>query len=330
MSRSAVLNGYPQLARSLGIDPAALMRANGLDAACLASQDTWLPAASFARLLEDSACAAGIEDFGLRLAEMRSASNMGPISLAMREEPDLRSALDILCRYEHAHSEALRNRLSEHNGLATVDVQLDFGERIEARQTIELTVAVLHRMIREFGFSYEPVSICFAHELRTDPEVYRRVFGCQVLFNHDLNGIVFYARDLDVPNSTSNPLLRPYASHYLQSVPVPEGRMQVAHVRRIVETLLPTGRCSVGQVARSLGVDRRTMHRHLASASQTYSSVLNSVRVELAERYVSQPQRTFTEITQLLGFAAPSGFTRWFRDQFGCSPRQWRARTQSS
>nr|WP_234327938.1 hypothetical protein [Streptomyces sp. NRRL F-2664] len=27
-----------------------------------------------------------------------------------------------------------------------------------------------------------------------------------------------------------------------------------------------------------------------------------------------------------MGFASPSAFSRWFRERFGCSAREWRAR----
>jgi len=81
-------------------------------------------------------------------------------------------------------------------------------------------------------------------------------------------------------------------------------------------------------VAGCLGVDRRTVHRRLADSGETFSSMLNTVRAELAERLVPNPRRSLTEIGIALGFSEPSAFSRWFRGQFGCSPTQWRSRSQ--
>ncbi|MFD0531731.1 helix-turn-helix domain-containing protein [Kitasatospora arboriphila] len=39
-----------------------------------------------------------------------------------------------------------------------------------------------------------------------------------------------------------------------------------------------------------------------------------------------QRPRSLTEIADLLGFSAPSAFSRWFREQFGCTAREWRER----
>ena len=33
---------------------------------------------------------------------------------------------------------------------------------------------------------------------------------------------------------------------------------------------------------------------------------------------------SLTDISYQLGFAAPSAFSRWFRDRFGISPTEWR------
>jgi AraC-like DNA-binding protein len=90
--------------------------------------------------------------------------------------------------------------------------------------------------------------------------------------------------------------------------------------------LLPTRRCSAEEVARALGVDRRTLHRHLASAGTTFSSIVDSTRAGLADRCLAYDRYRMTEISVLLGFAAPSAFTRWFRHQFGDSPSRWRQR----
>ena len=81
--RTNSLSGYPTLARSVGLDPAALMAGVGLDIADLDVPDRWIPAAPAARLLDLSAQRAGCPDFGLRLSEFRHLGTLGP----MRRRP---------------------------------------------------------------------------------------------------------------------------------------------------------------------------------------------------------------------------------------------------
>jgi len=79
-------------------------------------------------------------------------------------------------------------------------------------------------------------------------------------------------------------------------------------------------------VAQHLGVDRRTVHRRLESEGQAFSAIVDTVRRELAERYLKDRHRSLAEVSLLLGFAAPSGFSRWYRRQFSGRASDTRAR----
>ena len=102
-----------------------------------------------------------------------------------------------------------------------------------------------------------------------------------------------------------------------------------AQVRELVVTLLGTGACTIDRVAQHLGVDRRTIHRQLASEGETFSRIVDAVRRELAERYLRDRKRILTEIASLLGFSAPSGFSHWYQRQFHAKASESRARNAS-
>ncbi|WP_245738405.1 hypothetical protein [Streptomyces sparsogenes] len=70
----------------------------------------------------------------------------------------------------------------------------------------------------------------------------------------------------------SDPLLHPYARQYFGSIALSRDTTVPDRVRELIEVLLPTGRCSIEQVARSLGVDRRTVHRHLSASGESFSA----------------------------------------------------------
>ena len=323
--RSATLDGYVGLAHSSDLDPARLLAEVGLDVADLAVPDKWIPAAACARLLERSAALSGQEDFGLRLAERRRLSTLGPLSVVLREEPDLRSAFDLLTRYEHSYNEALHLELTEANGVATARIWLELQEPAPTRQALELAVAALLGIIRELlGHTWEPLAVCLPHRRPARLDTYLRIFGPRVRFDHTLAGLLLYSSELDRRNPASDPLLRPYARSFLESIPTPRAGALSAQVQRVVELLLPLGRCSIQQVARGLGMSDRTLQRHLGAEQLSFSEIVNRTRAGLTERYLANDRLPLTEISQLLGFAAPSGFSRWFRQQYGVSPSQWR------
>lgn len=326
--RSAALTGYVDLCRSLGVSAASLMARVGLEPDILADQDRWIPASAVARLLEFSAEESGRPAFALEMSGLRRLSTLGPISLVIREEPNLRSAIEVLLRHQSLYNEALDCALSEEGGLATIVVNLRLPEMVKTRQAVELTVGVYHRILRDsLGTGWRPLTVCFAHSAPHDPEDHRSMFGPIVEFDRPFNGIVLYADDLNTLNPDADPQLLAYAHHYLDMVTAqPAHTTPEERVRALIEALLPTGRCSIEHVARSLHVDRRTLHRQLAASGNTFSSLLDTTRVRLATRLVSHRARSLTEVASLLGFASPSAFSRWFRDHFGCSAREWRAR----
>lgn len=324
LARYASLANYTELTRSLGADPSLLLRAAGLDPRGIAMQDRWVPAASVNDLLERTATITGRDDLGLRLAELRRLSHLGPLSLVLREEPDVRSALQVLIRHERMYNEALHTRLSIVDGTATVRVELDLERPAPDRQAVDLAVGVVHGLLRELlGRDWTPLSVSFGHPAPRHIETARRMFGGALHFDADHNGIRFHEHDLDRPTATADPQLRVYTRRLLDG-DAGSGREATGRIRELVDLLLPTGRCSADQVARSLGVDRRTVHRRLAAEGTTFSEVVDDVRAGLARHLVAGRRYSFTEIAEILAFSSPSNFSRWFRGAFGTTPRAWR------
>ena len=321
--RSAVLNNYVELSRSLGIDPYRMITACGLPAACLDDPDTKVPLTSVVRLLEQTALESGKPDFGLRLAENRTLANVGALALLVREQPSVRKALDALAGYMFLHSEALVVRIVEQDDLVIVDFIIDAGHPVPMRQSIELAIGFLHRSFqRLFRQHWRPQAVCFAHAAPNRLDAHRRFFGTEVRFNQDFNGIICMSRDLDVAVPAADAIMAKHVKQYLDTLASRPSSKLSETVRECIYVMLPSGLCSIDNVAKRLGLNRRKLHRHLAREGQTFSSIIDAVRAELATRYIGN--RDLASITDLLGFSARSAFSRWFRSQFGCSASEWR------
>ena len=323
--RTAMLTGYLDLAKSLRLDGVRLLRDVGLDPADLVVPDRWIPAASVARLLDASATEAGQEDFGVRFAELRRLSTLGPLSVVLREEPDLRSVLALLMRYEYAYNEAMRMRLDESGGLATIRLWFEFGEPAPHGQALGLGVAALHGILRECaGPQWQPLTVCFQNRAPADLDAVQRILGTGLKFDHEFTGIVLDASDLDAANVLADPLLRPYAQQYLDAVVSARAATTADQVRELVEFFMPLGKCTVDHVALALSIERRTLSRRLAAGGESFSSILHATRAHFAERYLADERYSMTDVSARLGFTQLSAFSRWFQQQFGVSPSAWR------
>lgn len=329
--RSASLMGYLDLAQSLGLDAHAMMRRVGLPPRCLDDPETPIAADAVRELLELSAHATGVEDFALRLAARRSFSNLGPISLVLKEEPTVRQALDTLCRYLRLLNASLITRIEEADGTVTIREELLGRHSSSTRQSMELAVGVMFRILRELaGPNWKPMRVCFAHRPPRDLTGHRAFFGPCVDFNRDFNGIVCSAADLQAPQPQTNHGMARFARQYLDQALSRQQRSAGDTVRQLIAALLPGGRCTAQQVAQHMGVDRRTIHRHLAAEGASFSMLLDEMRSELVTRQIRDSDLPLAEVAGLLGFSAPSAFGHWFRTAFGCSATQWRRTAQGA
>jgi AraC-like DNA-binding protein len=325
----ASLTGYAGLARSLGLDPATLMAEVGLDPADLDVADRWVPGARAARLLELSAARSGCQDFALRLAEHRRLGTLGPLSVVLRDEPDLRSALRLLTQYDDLYTGVLDLQLEEGLRLATLTIWLRFGEPVPMSQCLDLTAAALLGAIRHLlATEWTPMATYFAHPAPADPAPTHRLFGPTVVFDHGFTGMTFPVQDLDLPVALADPSVRPYSNLFLGTLV--DGRARTASDRsaEVVQARLPLGGSSIEMVSAHLGLSSRVLRRRLADEGTNFAEVVHATRRALAERYLTIDHYTLTTISQLLGFTAPSAFSRWFHQQFGRTPSEWRRMVQ--
>jgi AraC-like DNA-binding protein len=323
--RAAALSNYGQVARQVGLDPTRMLRRAKLDLAVLKNPDLRIPAVVVAALLEESAAQSGCATFGLRMAEARQLSDLGAISLLLKHQGTLREIFAMMARYRHWLNEALAMHIEEFNDLVIIREELVSEGEPLARQSNELAVGTILRMFRALlGDRWQPDSVHFIHSAPADTSVHRRLFGPNLQFDSDFNGIVCAAADLDRPNPAADPVMAAYAQQFMETLPKSEPGSATLDTRKAIYLLLPTGKASIEQVARNLGLHLRTLQRQLEAENVSFSDLLNDVRRDLAIRYLPNKQYSLLQIAEILGYSQLSSFTRWFSLEFGASPSRWR------
>lgn len=329
--RSASLRGYTQLVSQMGRDPNRYLREVGLTARLIDDPDAMIPGDAVRELLELTAKATGAEDFALQLAARRELADLGPISLVLKEEPTPREALQTLCRYLALLNACLITRVEDHGATVIVREDLLIHRPMPMRQSMELAVGVMHGILRELvGPGWRPLRVCFTHRAPKTDAAHRSYFAAPVSFNQDFNGIVCAARDLSAPRQAVSQGPARFVREHLDRALRHQGVGRVEVCRQLMLALLPGGRCTAEQLAQHLRIDRRTLHRHLAAEGMHFSALLNQVRAQVVIRHLQDSDLSLTEISGLLGFAAPTGLAHWFRAQFGCSVTAWRRRHAST
>ena len=323
--RAAVLTYFDSVATACGLDARALVNETGLPPSCLEEPDLMLPAQRVGALLELAASRGREPAFGLRMAESRRLSNLGPLGLLVRDQPTLRHALGTLIRHMHVHNQAMAVTLEEADGWVTIreDTSAEGGQSM--RQAIEMAMGTTLRVLRIFmGGAWRPRLVCFAHTAPPGIAVHQRVFGQAVAFEQGYNGIVCNAADLNAPNPGADPVMARYTRQLLDRA-MADNAVMSERVRRLAVLLLPRGHCNAELVARHLGVTRRTVANHLAVERTTFSGVVDEMRKDLLSRYLAEGTHSLSQVSALLGFSEPSAFSRWHRQRYGVAARTRRA-----
>lgn len=99
----------------------------------------------------------------------------------------------------------------------------------------------------------------------------------------------------------------------------------------VAEKNLEDEEFSIEEFAAQVGMSRSQLHRKLhALTNQSASLFLRSVRLQRAAQLLKQHAGTVAEIAYQVGFSSQAYFTRCFKEQFGCSPKEYVGHTDKA
>jgi AraC-like DNA-binding protein len=322
--RAAALSGYFEVMASLGVDPRGLLQEQGLSTHLLFDPEQFISALAAIRLLERSAEATGCVTLGLRMAEGRSLANLGATSLLIAHQPTLRKTLETLQEFRARINSTLVLHFEELEEDVILREDFSLSRPEPTRQSTDLALGVLARLCTTaLGGSWAPRTVCFSHHAppSADLPLYTRVFRCKPQFDCTFNGIVIGRADLDLTNDRADQQLALHARQLLHSVMSPAARGCAADVEQLIKLLLPAGRATVQICAASMGMTVRTLQRALDAEGETFSTLVNRARKQLATQYLANPRLRITDIADMLGYSSIGAFTRWHTQIFGVSPK---------
>jgi AraC-like DNA-binding protein len=198
---------------------------------------------------------------------------------------------------------------------------------------MEFFGTILIRMCRKLtGQHVIPMRMRLTHRRNAvSPEILE-FFGSDIEFGATADVITFAASVAILPVVSADPylnrLLTKYCEEALSRRPANLGSFRSA-VENAVVPLLPHGKAQAADIAGRLGLSQRTLARRLSAEGMTFSEVLESLRSDLARRYLADDSLSISQIAWLLGYQEVSAFTHAFKRWTGRTPRETRSRTAS-
>lgn len=151
-------------------------------------------------------------------------------------------------------------------------------------------------------------------------------FRCPIEFNQSNLGFAIPSCCLGLPLEHAAPMLAHKLEQQAEMIlaKLPSDSELVANLHRLILTSIPHGAPSADQVAKKLGVSRRTLHYRLSEAGIDYSSIIRNVRESLAKTYLADTSVSLIDVALLLGYSEQSTFTRAFKTWTGLTPLKYR------
>lgn len=323
--RATALLDLPAVALEAGIDPYVPLREASIDPAILDRADMTIPAERVAWLLDGMAERGDLPDLGIRIAMRRRLANIGVAGLVLGQQPTVREALAMVEKYRHLMSDSLSLLIEEKSARAAAIISLDISGAAPQRQSRELGLAAFVHLFRlMLGTSWCPDSVHFSHAAPRKATLHRHFFGCAVQFGSVFDGFEFPAQDLDRVNVGADAALANYAASLLDGLGGQTSGLTTSMVTRLIHALLPMGRASLVNVARTMNRNVRTLQRELAAEGSEFGALLAQIRAELAVTYLKNSQASVEAVAARLGYSSPTAFIRFFRSRFGAPPGSWR------
>ena len=197
---------------------------------------------------------------------------------------------------------------------------------ITIRYPYDAATGILFQTLRDLcGPEFRPSAIAFAYPRPPDIDYYRSYFGCKLVFDAPLTGVLFDEAWLAKPLAHAQPnALR----DLVRLVTREAARQETAFSRRVelaIQQMLLGGTATEPAIASLLNISERTMRRRLGHEGEQFRSLLGERRFELAQQLLRNTNLSIADIASTLQYKDANAFSRAFRIWANQSPTEWRA-----
>jgi AraC-like DNA-binding protein len=311
--------------KSAGVPVAPLLKRVGLTPEAIADPEERLNVRSQIALLDEAAIALKDDRLGFTLARDFDPREIGLLYYVMASSQSLGDALKRVARYSKITNEALVVGYQEGNRLI-VSLSYSGVPRHSDRHQIEFCMFGVLRMCRVLtGQNVIPQHFSISHHRSGDNSEMARFVGTKVEFGADRDEFALNADARELPlihaDSHLNDLLLKYCEAALADRRGDMSQLRT-RVENAISSVLPHERVRVEDVARSLGMSKRTLARRLSDEGLNFTEILQQLRRDLAVRYLDDRRLHVSKIAWLLGFHEVSAFTHAFKRWTGKTPSQ--------
>jgi len=315
-------------AKEEGADADALLRKAGLSPQQIDDRDARLDVTRQVKFLDLVAEALEDELLGFHLAQTYDLRMIGLLYYTQSSCETMGEALRRCARYSAIVNEGIELRLHE-GGNIEIDFEYVGIARHSDRHQVEFGMVTLARICRQLtNRQVSAAGVDLIHRRGAGADEFKSFFGSDVAFGTSEDRLSFAGSIKDLPVVGADFYLHEMLTQYCEQALAGRRPRQTSFgqsVENAIAVLLPHGKAGADEIARKLGVSRRTLARRLSSEGLTFADVTKTLKRDLAKRHLADGSLSISEIAWLLGYQDVSAFTNAFKRWTGTSPRASRA-----
>ena len=339
-AKGIVPAGYDRVASTISLVPLlekfqvdldSLLIESGLPIGLFDHPDNLIPFREGTRLLGLCADRTGCPHLGLLIGDATPLEAFGIVGELMKSAADVRSALQLMCRFMPLTDSGGLLTLSETRQSARFSYTV-YEPGVERAEVLgDNVVAASCNVLRTLcGRKWRPQEILLARSPPADLQAYAGILKAPLRFDVEQSAVVFERAWLDAPLATADPVRSRILEAKARALVASKTGDLVARVRRVVRRQLLAGTCSMQSVAAELGMHRRTLGRHLQRFGVAFKVLSDEIRFEVSRQLLADTAMPIIAIAQSLHYADPSAFTHAFRRWSGTTPTRWREAARRS
>lgn len=328
--RSGSLEGFEALVLKHGGKPAHIFEAVGLNPAVTRQPDTTIPYASVADVLEIAAQVSKNELFGLELGSLQGLGTIGALGLVAAQQATLADAIELTSKHIHLHANGAQLSIQPYGNNTLIRFDLDLPQAHRIEQLEQLSVALALKVTSALaGPNWHAQMMIFKQspkQLPIEPKQQNLLnrFNCPIIFNQPYSGIIILNDDLKLPPFQDEKLLQQHFTQHLQKLESTYPNQLISQVKNGIANLLPTGECTIENIAATMGIQPRVLQKRLKNQASNFRLILEQTRQEIAQEHLKNATMSITDLALQLGYAEVAVFSRSFKKWTGQSPNAWR------
>lgn len=270
-----------------------------------------------------------IPGLGLLVGQQFRTTDFGILGYAILSSRSLRSAIQIIDRYQQLWGGSPNMHSSYEVGPKISSQRERSNLPLGRLQQFELEEAAAQmlgiRALLEEPEKFQLLKVAFSFPKPAHAALFEETFQCPIMFDQQETELFFPTEMLDYPFSTANDLAqevcRQQCEKFLRML---EGEGGLTEKIRTAIINSPGEVPSLTDLADSLHISLRTLRRKLKAEGTSYKEILTEIRLKLAGQYLLETPLSIKEIGYLLGYTEVANFQRAFKSWYNITPKEMR------